>query len=52
MLKEGDDTEPTTGHRTVLGVNELAVALPGRFWSVDEFNHWKREYEKRRGDLQ
>ncbi|WP_121821972.1 RNA-guided endonuclease InsQ/TnpB family protein [Halostella salina] len=59
MLKEeedGDDTEPTTGHRTVLGVdlgvNQLAVASTGRFWSADEFNHWKREYEKRRGDLQ
>jgi IS605 OrfB family transposase len=56
MLKEDDDTEPTTGHRTVLGVdigvNQLAVASTGRFWSAAEFNHWKREYEKRRGDLQ
>ena len=55
MLKE-DDTDTTTGHRTVLGVdlgvNQLAVASTGRFWSADEFNHWKREYEKRRGDLQ
>jgi putative transposase len=56
MLKEDDDTNTTIGHRTVLGVdlgvNQLAVASTGRFWSADEFNHWKREYEKRRGDLQ
>ncbi|WP_436928397.1 RNA-guided endonuclease InsQ/TnpB family protein [Halosimplex halobium] len=56
MLKEDDDTDSTTEHRTVLGVdlgvNQLAVASTGRFWSADEFNHWKREYEKRRGDLQ
>ena len=52
MLKEDDDTEPTTGHRTVLGVNQLAVASTGRFWPAGGFNHWKREYEKRRGDLQ
>jgi putative transposase len=51
MLKE-DNSESTTGHRTVLGVNQLAVASTGRFWSADEFNHWKREYEKRRGELQ
>ena len=55
MLKD-DDTDTTPGHRTVLGVdlgvNQLAVASTGRFWSADEFNHWKREYEKRRGDLQ
>jgi len=55
MLKE-DDTDTTTEHRTVLGVdlgvNQLAVASTGRFWSADEFNHWKREYEQRRGDLQ
>ena len=56
MLKKDDDTQSTTGHRTVLGVdlgvNQLAVASTGRFWSADEFNHWKREYENRRGDLQ
>jgi IS605 OrfB family transposase len=56
MLKADDDTDTMTGHRTVLGVdlgvNQLAVASTGRFWSADEFNHWKREYEKRRGDLQ
>jgi putative transposase len=47
-----DDTDTTTGHRTVLGVNHLAVSSTGRFWSADEVNHWKREYEQRRGDLQ
>ena len=56
MLKEDDDTDSSTEHRTVLGVdlgvNQLAVASTGRFWSADEFNHWKREYEQRRGDLQ
>jgi len=56
MLKEDDDTDSSTEHRTVLGVdlgvNQLAVASTGRFWSADDFNHWKREYEKRRGDLQ
>jgi ATP-dependent helicase YprA (DUF1998 family) len=48
MLKEDDDTDTTTGHRTVLGVNQLAVASTGRFWSADEFDHWKQEYQKRR----
>ncbi|CAI50364.1 IS1341-type transposase ISNph28 [Natronomonas pharaonis DSM 2160] len=35
-----------------LGVNNLAVASTGTFWTGDEFDHWRREYEKRRGDLQ
>jgi len=58
MQKETDEqtAEPTAGHRTVLGVdlgvNNLAVTSTGTFWSADEFNHWRREYEKRRGDLQ
>jgi hypothetical protein len=53
MLKvDADETESTTGHRTVLGVNQLAVASTGPFWSAAEFNHWKREYEQRRCDLQ
>ncbi|ERG88725.1 MAG: hypothetical protein J07HX5_00871, partial [halophilic archaeon J07HX5] len=55
MLKK-DDTDSTTGRRTVLGVdlgvNQLAVASTRRLWSTNEFNHWKRECEKRRGDLQ
>jgi IS605 OrfB family transposase len=48
--------ESKSKHRTVLGVdvgvNNLAVTSTGRFWSADEFNHWRQEYEKRRGSLQ
>ena len=54
---ESDTPEQaTTTHGTVLGVdlgmNNLAVASTGTFWTGDEFDHWRREYEKRRGDLQ
>jgi putative transposase len=35
-----------------LGVNNLTVASTGTFWTGDEFDHWRREYERRRGDLQ
>lgn len=35
-----------------LGVNNLAVTSTGSFWTGDEFNLWRREYEKRRGSLQ
>jgi putative transposase len=35
-----------------LGVDNLAVTSTGMFWVGDEFDHWRREYEKRRGDLQ
>ncbi|WP_229114793.1 RNA-guided endonuclease InsQ/TnpB family protein [Halapricum desulfuricans] len=45
-----------TGHSTVLGVdlgvNQLAVTSTGTFWSGHEFDHWRREYEKRRASLQ
>jgi IS605 OrfB family transposase len=48
--------EETTENGTVLGVDlgvtNLAVASTGTFWTGDEFDHWRREYEKRRGDLQ
>ncbi|KAA9409967.1 transposase [Haloarcula hispanica] len=48
--------QATTGHRTVLGVdlgvNQLAVTSTGTFWSGHEFDHWRREYEERRGSLQ
>jgi IS605 OrfB family transposase len=44
--------QATTEHCTVLGVDNLAVTSTGIFWTADEFNHWKREYEKRRGSLQ
>lgn len=59
MRKVEADEEPSESeskHSTVLGVdlgvNNIAVASIGRFWSADEFNHWRREYEKRRGSLQ
>ena len=49
-------TQATTENGTALGVdlnvNNLAVTSTGQFWSGDEFDHWRREYEKRRGDLQ
>ena len=44
--------QATTGHSTVLGVNQLAVTSMGTFWSGHEFDHWRREYEKRRASLQ
>ena len=52
------DTEVSvdTGHQTVLGidlgVNSLAVASTGRFWNGDDYDHWCREFEKRRGEMQ
>jgi transposase len=58
MQKETDDqtAESIAGHRTVfgvdLGVNTLVVTSTGTFWSADGFNHRRREYEKRRDDLQ
>lgn len=43
-------------HRTVLGVdlgvNQLAVTSTGTFWSGHKFDHWRKEYEKRRASLQ
>ena len=45
-----------TEHRTVLGVDcgvdNLAVASTGRFWSGRELDHWRQEFERRRSDLQ
>jgi len=54
---ESDTSEQATPENgTVLGVdlgvNNLAVASTGTFWTGDEFDHWRREYENRRGDLQ
>ncbi|WP_299236417.1 RNA-guided endonuclease InsQ/TnpB family protein [Natronomonas sp.] len=50
------EQDATENQQTVLGVdlgvNNLAVASTGTFWTGDEFDHWRREYEKRRGDLQ
>jgi transposase, IS605 OrfB family, central region len=49
-------TQATPENGTVLGVdlgvNNLAVTSTGRVWTGDEFDHRRREYEKRRGDLQ
>jgi IS605 OrfB family transposase len=47
-----DTTENETVLGVDLGVNNLAVASTGTFWTGDEFDHWRQEYEKRRGDLQ
>ena len=48
--------QATPENRTVLGVDlgvhNLAVASTGTYWTGDEFDHWRREYEKRRRDLQ
>ena len=51
-----ESSESNPKHSTVLGVdlgvNNLAVTSTGTFWSAAEFNHWRREYENRRSDLQ
>jgi putative transposase len=43
-------------HSTVLGIDlgveNLAVASTGRFWTGDELDHWHREFQQRRSDLQ
>ncbi|SDL00797.1 RNA-guided endonuclease InsQ/TnpB family protein [Natronorubrum texcoconense] len=43
-------------HQTVLGidlgVNSLAVSSTGTFWQGDDYDHWCREFEKRRGEMQ
>jgi len=58
---DGADSENTEvsadiEHQTVLGidlgVNSLAVASTGRFWNGDDYDHWCREFEKRRGEMQ
>ncbi|WP_137289617.1 RNA-guided endonuclease InsQ/TnpB family protein [Natronorubrum halophilum] len=56
----GDDAEVSAdiGHpdQTVLGidlgVNSLAVSSTGRFWQGDDYDHWCREFENRRGEMQ
>jgi IS605 OrfB family transposase len=57
---DGDDAEvpADTGHpdQTVLGIdlglNSLAVSSTGTFWQGDDYDHWCREFEKRRGEMQ
>jgi IS605 OrfB family transposase len=55
-VESGTSEQATTENGTVLvvdlGVNNPAVASAGTFWTGDEFDHWRREYEKRRGSLQ
>jgi putative transposase len=51
-MLEQDATENGTVLGVDLGMNNLAVASTGTFWTGDEFDHWRQEYEKRRGDLQ
>ncbi len=58
MDGEDDESEVSadTVHQIVLGidlgVNSLAVASTGTFWQGDEYDHWCRECEKRRGEGQ
>jgi len=55
-MESDTPAQATTGHSTVLGVDlgvtQLAVTSTGTFWSGHEFDHWRREYEKRRASLQ
>jgi putative transposase len=50
------DGSADTEHRSVLGidlgVNSLAVASTGAFWQGDDYDHWVREFEKRRAKMQ
>jgi len=46
------DTEHQTALGIDLGVNSLAVASTGTFWQGDEYDHWCREFENRRRELQ
>ena len=56
---DGDNEVPAdTGHpdQTVLGidlgVNSLAVSSTGTLWQGDDYDHWCREFEKRRAEMQ
>ncbi len=49
---EQETTENGTVLGVDLGVNQLAVTSTGTFWTGAEFDHWRRAYESRRGDLQ
>jgi IS605 OrfB family transposase len=57
---DGDDPEvpADTGHpdQTVLGIDlgvtSLAVSSTGTFWQGDDYDHWCREFEKRRREMQ
>lgn len=51
-----DTDESTTQHGTVLGVdfgvNQIAVTSTARFFDAGELNHYRRESERVRGELQ
>jgi len=50
-----DDPEPSENGTVLgvdLGIENIAVTSTGEFWSGDELNHWRREYEKRRASMQ
>jgi len=53
---ESSEVSEDTEHQTVLGIdlgiNSLAVSSTGRFWQGDDYDHWCREFEKRRGEMQ
>jgi IS605 OrfB family transposase len=53
---DSSEVSEDAGHQTVLGidlgVNSLAVSSAGTFWQGDEYDHWCREFEKRRGEIQ
>ena len=51
-IEGSDDTEHQTVLGIDLGVNSLAVASTGTFWSGDEYDHWIQEFEKRRTEMQ
>jgi putative transposase len=51
-VEGSDDTEHQTVLGIDLGVNSLAVSSTGTFWSGDDYDHWCREFEKRRGEMQ
>jgi len=50
------DGSTDTEHQTVLGIDlgveSLAVASTGTFWSGDDYDHWCREFENRRVEMQ
>jgi transposase len=47
-----EDTENQTILGIDLGVISLAVSSSGTFWQGDDYDHWCREFEKRRGEMQ
>ena len=53
---KNEDSEPTTENGTVLGVDlgvtQIAVTSTARFFDASELNHYRREFENTRGNLQ